>query len=99
MKAKVIKEFPGLADGTTVVRTFAEGEIISGELANVAVREKWAEEVSDKQAAKADATEDLHKKTVAELKEIAESRKIDLGDATKKDDIIAAIELAGEAKA
>lgn len=99
MKAKVTKEFPGLVDGAAVVRTIKEGEIISGELAKVAVREKWAEEISGKQAAKGDASDDLHKKTVAELKEIAEQRKIDLGDATKKDDIIAAIELAGEAKA
>jgi hypothetical protein len=37
--------------------------------------------------------------TVAELKVIAEDEAIDLGDATKKADIIAAIELAREAKA
>ena len=37
-------------------------------------------------------------KTVAELKKLAEERKIDLGDATRKADIIAAIELADEAE-
>ena len=34
---------------------------------------------------------------VAELKAYAESNSIDLGDATKKDDIVAAIELHNEA--
>lgn len=37
-------------------------------------------------------------KTVAELRKFAEERKIDLGDATRKADIIAAIELADEAE-
>ena len=37
--------------------------------------------------------------TVAELKSIAQDENIDLGDATKKDDIIAAIELAREERA
>ncbi len=36
--------------------------------------------------------------TVAKLKEHAAANNIDLGDATKKDDIIAAIELAQEGK-
>jgi hypothetical protein len=35
--------------------------------------------------------------TVADLKALAEAEEIDLGDATKKADIIAAIELAREA--
>ena len=37
-------------------------------------------------------------KKVDELKALAIKEEIDLGDATKKDDIIAAIELAREAK-
>jgi len=37
--------------------------------------------------------------TVKELKALAEARKVDLGDATKKDDIVAALELAAEAGA
>lgn len=37
--------------------------------------------------------------TVVELKALADAEQIDLGDATKKDDIIAAIELAREQKA
>lgn len=46
-----------------------------------------------------DADEGLNGSTVAELKDIAEKEQIDLGDATKKANIIAAIELAREAKA
>ncbi len=38
----------------------------------------------------------LDGKTVAELRELAEADEIDIGDATKKADIIAAIELARE---
>ncbi|WP_313230159.1 hypothetical protein [Sphingobium yanoikuyae] len=42
---------------------------------------------------------DLSKMKVEELKELADREQIDLGDATKKDDIIAAIQLGREAKA
>jgi len=41
---------------------------------------------------------DLSKLKVDELKDLAAKEEIDLGDATKKDDIIAAIELAREAR-
>ncbi|KMS59982.1 hypothetical protein V474_07745 [Novosphingobium barchaimii LL02] len=41
---------------------------------------------------------DITKMTVAELKTFAETNGIDLGEATKKDDILAAIELANEPK-
>lgn len=41
----------------------------------------------------------LAKMKVDDLKALAAKEEIDLGDATKKDDIIAAIELAREAKA
>ncbi|KPH66044.1 hypothetical protein [Novosphingobium sp. ST904] len=43
-----------------------------------------------------DTGEDLPKLKVDELKALAASEQIDLGDATKKDDIIAAIEMARE---
>ncbi|WP_324699792.1 hypothetical protein [Novosphingobium sp. RL4] len=41
---------------------------------------------------------DISKMTMAELKVFAETNGIDLGEATKKDDILAAIELANEPK-
>lgn len=52
MKAKVTTAFPGRPDNEIRTRTIAEGEIIEGDLAEVAVREKWATEVKDKAPAK-----------------------------------------------
>lgn len=42
--------------------------------------------------------DDLADMTVSQLKALAETEAVDLGDATKKADIVAAIELAREAK-
>lgn len=44
MKAMVQKSFAGAPDGELHPRTFAVGDIITGELAVVAVREGWAVE-------------------------------------------------------
>lgn len=59
MKAKVIKAFPGVADGTVATRQINVGEVISGELAAVAVREKWAEEIVEGEPQKAAAPKPL----------------------------------------
>jgi len=48
MRAKVTKEFKGRRDHESVTRTIAVGEEIDGDLAKVAVREKWAEEIREK---------------------------------------------------
>lgn len=40
--------------------------------------------------------EPFYQMTVAQLKSLADAEKVDLGDATKKADIVAAIELARE---
>ena len=97
MQAKVTTEFAGRPDGEALSRTVKVGEIITGDLAAVAIREKWAEEVGSEPAA--DDTDPLAGlTTVAQLKAYAEETGIDLGDATKKDDIRAAIQLALEAK-
>jgi hypothetical protein len=45
MKAKVTQTFQGVPDGQIHTREIAPGEVIEGDLAAVAVREKWAEEV------------------------------------------------------
>lgn len=47
MRAKVIKEFMGAPDHDPRTRTIAVGEIIDGELADVAIREKWAKPYRD----------------------------------------------------
>ncbi len=45
MRAKVTKEFKGAADHDPKTRMFSIGEVIEGDLAAVAVREKWATEI------------------------------------------------------
>ena len=47
MKAVVVKSFPGRPDNEAASRTIAVREIITGELADVAVENGWAEEVAD----------------------------------------------------
>jgi len=93
MRAKVTTAFPGRPDREVKTRTIEVGEIIDGELAEVAVREKWAEEVQDEQPAEAKEkkVEDM---TVPELKALAEDKKIDLGAATKKGEILALVQKA-----
>lgn len=54
--------------------------------------EEWFENLEP------DAETDISKMTVDELKAFAEANEIDLGDATKKADILSAIELALEDK-
>lgn len=54
--------------------------------------DEWFEEVDGEEG------DDLSKLSVAKLKALAAEEEIDLGDATKKADIIAAIELGREAK-
>lgn len=45
MRAKVTKSFPGVKDGEVYPKIQNEGDIIEGDLARVAVAEKWAVEV------------------------------------------------------
>lgn len=93
MKAIVTLEFPGKPDDEVVSRPIAIGEVITGDLAAVAVAEKWAEPVEDQKPAEPINLDDM---TVDQLKAYAAEKGIDLGDATKKADIRAAIELAAE---
>lgn len=95
MKARVTTEFPGRPDSEALSRTVEVGEIIEGDLAAVAVREGWAEEIAGSAPAEVNPLDDM---TTAQLKAYAEEHKIALGDATKKADIRAAIDLALEAK-
>ncbi|MDF0543339.1 hypothetical protein PX699_13355 [Sphingobium sp. H39-3-25] len=75
-----------LADGTTIYIDAGATLTIDAEVASVY-----------EGIVEGDATDDgLASHTVAELKAIAEAEGIDLGDATKKADIVSAIELARE---
>lgn len=89
MKVMVTKEFPGRPDAEANVRPIRVGEIVGGELAKVALAEKWGEEVAGDDA---ESAVDLSNMTVADLKALASERGVDLGDATKKADIIAVLE-------
>lgn len=60
---------------------------------------EWFEVVDGADEPETDVDTDLTKMTVAELKSFAEANVIDLGDAEKKADILAAIELALEDQA
>jgi len=100
MKATVTKAFPGRPDHEVMTREIKVGEIIDGDLAHVAIENNWAEKhVSGKgsDADAGDAHTDLEKLTVAELKALAEQKKIDIGTAIKKAEIIAAIQAASQA--
>lgn len=95
MKAVVTTEFPGRPDNEPLSRTIKVGEIIAGDLAAVAVREGWAEEEGAEGGVE-DESVSIDGMTVNQLKAYAAENNIDLGDASKKDDIRAAIALAME---
>ncbi len=62
MKAKVTTAFPGRPDTEVMTRTIAVDEVIGGDLAAVAVKEGWAEEVADEAADEAEADSSAPKK-------------------------------------
>lgn len=70
----------------------------SGRLDGNAEEYPPAESDSDSDADEGDATDGLEDEKVVDLKSIAELEEIDLGKATSKPDIIAAIRAAREAK-
>lgn len=94
MKAKVTTPFPGRPDGEGDVRELPEGEIITGDLAAVAVREGWAEEVTSDDDVVDTETVDLDKMKKADLLAYAEARSIDLGEARTNAEMVAAIRAA-----
>ncbi|MGO6999009.1 hypothetical protein [Rhizobium leguminosarum] len=92
MRAKVLKEFPGCTDDNPITRMIKEGEIISGDLAKVAIGEGWAEEAADD--AVADNSPDMpafDDMNMGQLKAYAAERQIDLGTATRRAEIIAVL--------
>lgn len=58
MKAKVKVAFDGCIDGNPVPRKIEVGEEIQGDLARVAVEQKWAVEIVDKPAKEKPADEE-----------------------------------------
>jgi hypothetical protein len=103
MFAKVTKAFQGRPDNEPLSRTIPEGEVISGDLARVAVEQKVAKEVppneKSEQPPKSALQLELEGKKVEELKALAVEKNVDLGEAARKADIVAvllqALEQAG----
>lgn len=95
MKAVVKNAFQGREDNSATVRTIDVGETISGELAAVAVAEGWAE--AESFHSPLDDGDGFSKMSIAALVDVAETENIDLGDAKKKAEIIAAIRAARNA--
>lgn len=98
MRAKVTKEFTGRPDSEALPRTIAVGETITGDLAKVAVREGWAEAGGRSPSGQDDGKPALAAMTLAQLKAFAQEHKIDLGGASKKAAVLAAIETATSAQ-
>jgi hypothetical protein len=71
-KAKIVKAFPGVEDGKVYPRMIEVGEVIEGDLARVAIEEKWGEPVTDAAAAEAAAQESAadvgHEATASEAR-------------------------------
>lgn len=88
MRVKVIKEFVGVIDGTIHPRVVEVGEIIDGDLGDVALKEMWA---TDKFEESAREPTELEKK----LREVQETEAPAAAAATPS----AADATAGEAKA
>ncbi|OJU12749.1 MAG: hypothetical protein BGN85_08780 [Alphaproteobacteria bacterium 64-11] len=84
MQAKVIREFKGRQDHEAVTRTFRKDDIIEGELATVAVREKWAIEIKPERAETRREADDAAARAAAEAKAKDEADKKAAEDAAKK---------------
>ncbi|WP_210265231.1 hypothetical protein [Ensifer canadensis] len=77
MKAIVVKAFPGRPDNEVVTRTIDVDEVIDGDLAAVAIREKWAKPYRDPAEIEAKAKADAERQAAeeAEAKAKAEAEK------------------------
>lgn len=98
MRARFIGDPNDGFSGPSVLETYGE-TFAKGEWASVpeAVWVKLARHSHFEVQGAADPN-DLSSLKLADLKELAAERGVDLGDATKKADIIAALELAAEAE-
>lgn len=95
MKAKVTTEFNGRPDGDALARAIKVGETITGNLAAVAVRERWAEEIGDPSPS-ANIEKRLDRMKKDELQALAAQLGVTLkGDETNKQ-IIALLNQAEE---
>lgn len=92
MRVKVTTAFAGRPDHEPLSRQIEVGEVIEGELAQVALQEKWGEE--EVVEAPQPEPNPLDSMNVAQLKAFAADKAIDLGTAELKAEIRAAIDAA-----
>lgn len=95
MKATVTKAFRGRPDHLPQGRLIEVGEIISGELAAVAVREGWADPSRPPAAApQGEGGGDISRLNKDKLLELAAQRGVEVSKSDTKAEIIAALEAA-----
>jgi hypothetical protein len=101
MKAIVTHEFDGRPDGEALARLIPAGEVIFGELAQVAIAAGDAELIEEAIVEVDDADEgpDLHKMTRTDLDTLAAERGVDIKKAKNKADVIGLLKAAEEKSA
>lgn len=83
-RAIVTKPFSGVLDGTVMPREFAEGDEITGELAEAAVRFKDAKETKDSKAEREQAAADIAAREAHEASEKAKLEELAKEKATAR---------------
>jgi len=98
MKAIVTREFDGRPDGEALARLIPAGELIFGELAQVAIAAGDAELIEEEsvEVDAADNQPDLDKMTRTDLDALAAERGIDIKTAKNKAEVIALLKAAAE---
>lgn len=99
MKVIVKTGFSGRPDDEVLAREIKVGEVLTGDLARVAIESEWADVVEPPKAAEPPAppnppADPLDDMTVEQLKTFAAEKAIDLGEAKLKAEIRAAIDAA-----
>lgn len=98
MKAIVTREFDGRPDGEALARLIPVGEVIFGDLAQVAIAAGDAELIEE-EIAEVDAVDegpDLDKMARTALDALAAERQVDITTAKNKADVIALLKAAAE---
>jgi hypothetical protein len=98
MLVTVTTEFPGRPDNEALARRIKVGEVISGELAAVALAEGWASE-EGREDVIAPKPAEYGSMTRGALDALAAERGVDITASKNKADVIAALEAADAAAA
>lgn len=78
MRAKVTEAFPGRPDNEIMTRPIEVGETIEGDLARVAVEQKWAKKIKESEASEDNGGNDVDGPKIGkEAAEILEEAGID----------------------